>query len=407
MEQNITLTVTQLNNYIKLLLDSQDILHRVYVCGEISNFTAHRSGHFYFTLKDSDASIRAVVFRSNAQKLKFKPDDGMRVVVCGSISVFTRDGLYQLYVDTIEPDGIGSLYIAFEQVKHRLESEGLFDKTNKKALPSYPNKIGVITSPTGAAVRDIINVTSRRYPLADILIFPTAVQGNNASRQLTEAVSYFNLSQNVDVIIIGRGGGSIEDLWAFNDETLAREIAASKIPIISAVGHETDFTICDFVSDLRAPTPSAAAELSVPLADDIVQSMRAFEMRFDRLINDKLTACRKSLNACSDNRFFTESGTVVERHKNLLSQMSEGLKSAINSKLEYSRSVLKEKTIKIELLSPLAILSRGYSTVTNSAGVLIKSKDNVKNGQNIIVNFSDGQILAKVIKKGEFDGEKH
>ena len=255
------MTVSELNNFIKSMFDSNRLLSSVYVKGEISNFVSHRSGHFYFSLKDADGQIKAVMFRSSALKLKFIPENGMKVTVFGSISVFSRDGVYQMYATSMQPDGIGALYLAYEQLKAKLTDEGLFRDDHKKLLPQYPSKIGVITSPTGAAVRDIINVLGRRYPLATVYIYPALVQGDGAARTLIDGVDYFDAAGLVDTIIIGRGGGSIEDLWEFNNEELARRIYACSIPVISAVGHETDFTICDFVADLRAPTPSAAGDL--------------------------------------------------------------------------------------------------------------------------------------------------
>ena len=259
-----TFSVSELNGYIKRIIESNRTLASVTVKGEISNFTAHRSGHFYFSLKDSEGQIKAVMFRSRAQTLRFMPESGMKVIVHGSVSVYERDGVYQLYASSIQPDGIGALYLAYEQLKEKLYKNGIFDPAHKMPLPKYPEKIGVITSPTGAAVRDIINVLKRRYPIASIYLYPSLVQGDGAEEDLIKAVDYFDRSNLCDVIIIGRGGGSIEDLWAFNSEKLAMRIFDCKIPIISAVGHETDFTICDFVADMRAPTPSAAAEISAP-----------------------------------------------------------------------------------------------------------------------------------------------
>ncbi|MBQ1847451.1 MAG: exodeoxyribonuclease VII large subunit, partial [Clostridia bacterium] len=259
------LTVTQLNDFVKMTLDNSPFLRSVGVSGEISNFKYHyASGHIYFTLKDSTSQLKCVMFRSDAVNLKFSPGDGMKVVCTGSVRVYTAGGTYQLYVNDILPDGVGSLYLAYEQLKAKLESEGLFDKSVKKPIPKYPEKIGVITSQTGAAVRDIINIAGRRYPLCEITVYPAIVQGENAEKTLISGLSYFNEKEKADLIIIGRGGGSLEDLYAFNSEALARAIRKSDVPVISAVGHETDFTICDFASDLRAPTPSAAAELAVP-----------------------------------------------------------------------------------------------------------------------------------------------
>ena len=263
-EFDCALTVSELNNYIKNLFDTNRTLMAVRVTGEISNFTDHRSGHLYFSLKDSDAQIKAVMFKSQRMRLKFSPEAGMKVTVHGSVSVYSQTGSVQIYVNSMEPDGIGALYVAYEQLKTRLKDEGLFDEDKKRLLPRFPERIGVITSPTGAAVRDIINVVGRRYPLAKIYLYPSLVQGEGAEENLIRAVDYFDKSRLVDLVIIGRGGGSIEDLWAFNSERLAYRIFEAEVPIISAVGHETDFTICDFVADMRAPTPSAAAEIAVP-----------------------------------------------------------------------------------------------------------------------------------------------
>ena len=265
MKAPLVLTIGQLNAYVKSLLDGDDNLNHVYVSAEISNFTNHyRTGHFYFSLKDENAVIRAVMFRSSAQRLKFLPQDGMRVIVRGRVSLYEWDGQYQLYVDDLQPDGVGALNLAYEQLKEKLSKEGLFAPERKKTLPRYPMRVGVVTSPTGAAVRDIINVLSRRFPLAQIILQPVQVQGADAPGQIADAIRLFNEKKAADVLIVGRGGGSLEELWAFNEEEVARAVAASEIPVVSAVGHETDFTICDFAADLRAPTPSAAAELCVP-----------------------------------------------------------------------------------------------------------------------------------------------
>ena len=281
------LTVSELNQYVKKIFDNDHTLSAISVRGEISNFVNHRSGHLYFSLKDAEGQIRAVMFRSSVARLKFIPENGMKVVVHGSVTVYQREGSYQLYVNSMEPDGIGGLYLAYEQLKERLYNEGLFDESHKKELPPLPLRIGVITSPTGAAVQDIINVTKRRFPIAKLYLYPSLVQGDGAEENLIKALDYYESSNLVDVIIIGRGGGSIEDLWAFNSERLARRIYSMQTPIISAVGHETDFTICDFVSDMRAPTPSAAAELSVP-------DMRELKIQIDNYL-DK--AAVKALSA--------------------------------------------------------------------------------------------------------------
>ena len=287
-ERSDAFTVSELNNYIKSIFENNRTLSSVMVRGEISNFTNHRSGHLYFSLKDADGQIRSVMFRSRAMGLKFMPESGMKVIVHGSVTVYPRDGSYQLYVSSMQPDGVGALYLAYEQLKERLFQEGLFDEIYKKPIPAFPKRIGVITSPTGAAVRDIINVTGRRYPCADIYVYPALVQGDGAENSLIKALDYFDSSCLCDVIILGRGGGSIEDLWAFNSEALARRIFEARVPIISAVGHETDFTICDFVADMRAPTPSAAAEIAVPETHELMHKIDNIIGRMSLLIGKRI-----------------------------------------------------------------------------------------------------------------------
>ena len=300
------LTVTQLNEYIKRIIDTTPQLTSIYVKGEISNFKNHYgTGHYYFTLKDEGGQLRAVMFKSSAAKMKFLPENGMKITAHGRISAFVRDGTYQLYCDSMEPDGVGALYIAFEQLKKRLEADGLFDPSRKRPLPKIPMRVGIITSATGAAIRDMINVCGRRFPAAKLILYPSLVQGPGAPAELIAGVQYFNTVHSVDVIIIGRGGGSIEDLWAFNDEGLARAIAASVIPIISAVGHETDFTICDFVADRRAPTPSAAAELAVPDTAELKRKIQNIVSREANVLYSMLKIRRDKLDTLSHTRAMT------------------------------------------------------------------------------------------------------
>ena len=296
MQNTLVLSVSQLNRYIKMNFDADENLANIFISGEISNFTNHyRTGHLYFTLKDDSSAVRAVMFNSSAKRLKFMPEDGMKVIARGRVSVYEASGQYQLYVDDMQPDGVGALNLAYEQLKEKLQKEGLFSELHKKPLPPYPEKVGVITSPTGAAVRDIINVLGRRFSYAEIVFCPVLVQGDGAHLQLTDAVNLFNSERAADVIIIGRGGGSIEDLWEFNDEGLARAVYNSEIPVISAVGHETDFTICDFVADMRAPTPSAAAELAVPDANELQYALSALKNRM--FLNLPTKCCRIGVNA--------------------------------------------------------------------------------------------------------------
>ena len=352
MNTPLILSVTQLNKYIKSYFDSDENLLNIFLNGEISNFTNHyRTGHFYFTLKDDDSAIRAVMFRSNASRIKFMPGDGMKVIVRGRVSVYEATGQYQVYVDDMQPDGIGALNLAFEQLKEKLTNEGLFDLSRKKQLPQYPQKVGVITSPTGAAVQDIINVLGRRYPLAEVVFCPALVQGDGAHQQLINAVKKFNAENAADVIIIGRGGGSIEDLWEFNNEDLARTIYNSKIPVISAVGHETDFTICDFVADLRAPTPSAAAELAVPDINELKYSLSSIKSAYFSSICNIIGVQKALLQSYTSKNCFKTPLNFVE-----MQQMKLDNKCAVLLKV-YQKNIHNEKVRYSETVSSLSALN--------------------------------------------------
>ena len=391
------LTVSELNGYIKRIFDSDRTLNAVTVKGEISNFVNHKSGHLYFSLKDSDSQIRAVMFRSSAQRLKFLPESGMKVILHGSVAVYQRDGSYQLYVNSIEPDGIGALYLAYEQLKEKLLGEGLFDDVYKKDIPRFPEKIGVITSPTGAAVRDIINVTGRRYPLAKIYLYPSLVQGDGAVENLISALDYFEKTRLVDVIIIGRGGGSIEDLWAFNSEQLARKIFSMSIPVISAVGHETDFTICDFVSDLRAPTPSAAAELSVPDIRELIMRLDGMSERLSDSLMRLAERKREKLNIVMSSEIFKNPLAPINAKRDLLSEKQNEIISNIKEIIEQKRIDLVLKTEKLNALNPLSVMSRGYA-VAEIDGNIIKSVKKIAKGDVLTVKFSDGTVETDVTK---------
>ena len=332
------LTVSQLNDYVKMLIDSNPMLGNIWVRGEVSNLTFHTSGHLYFSVKDEKSRVSAIMFRTNAVKLKFRPENGMKVVLHGRVSVFPRDGVYQIYVTSIEPDGIGALYIAYEQLRRRLEAEGLFDERIKKALPKIPSAVGVITSPTGAAVRDIINVTARRFPFAKIILFPSLVQGDGAESNLIEGIRYFNSARSADVIIIGRGGGSIEDLWAFNSELLAREIRMSAIPVISAVGHETDYTICDFAADRRAPTPSAAAELAVPDAVELKRKLGNVTARIENLVSREIKHIRERLKLLSESRVLTNPTAYIEDKRVLLVSLSRDIERGLSASVREKKN---------------------------------------------------------------------
>lgn len=393
---NGALTVTELNNYIKDVFDNDRYLSGVTVKGEISNFKSHSTGHLYFSLKDEGSIIRAVMFRSSAHSLPFVPENGMKVVARGRVTSFVRDGQYQLYAESMEPDGIGALYIAYEQLKRKLEAQGLFDPARKKPLPKIPSRIGIITSPTGAAIRDMINVTGRRFPYAKIILYPALVQGPGAAPDLIAGLDYFNRNDACDVIIIGRGGGSIEDLWAFNDERLAYAVASSRIPVISAVGHETDFTICDFVADRRAPTPSAAAEIAVP---DTVELKNKFNnvikheaASLERIINRH----REKLSYLSHSRTLTDPKVMIDDKRMATVLLSERMLSAQTNTLNRSKLSLGIVSGKLEALNPLSVISRGYSAVYTEDKELVKSISQLSVGMHVSFKTSDGSADAVI-----------
>jgi len=385
-------TVTQLNQYVKSLLDGNPLLSSVYISGEISNFTNHyKSGHLYFTLKDETAAVKAVMFKGQASKLSFEPENGLKVIVRARVSLYDRDGAYQIYVDAMQPDGVGALQKAYEQLKAKLEKEGLFDERRKKPLPRFPKRVGVITAETGAAVRDIIHVLGRRYPLADIVLCPVLVQGDGAPPQLIQALETLNAERAADVIIIGRGGGSIEDLWAFNDEGVARAVAASEIPVISAVGHETDFTICDFVADLRAPTPSAAAEQAVPDQNELRVQIGHLSQRSFGALDFRLKREYQRLDTLSKCRALKEPLSLVEEQQMRLDYTVKGLQTAFGGQVAGEQKRLFAAAAKLDALSPLKVLSRGYAIARNGDRVL-RSVSEVSSGDRLTVRFSDGEL---------------
>ena len=388
-------SVTELNNYIKNLFESNRTLTSVSIRGEISNFVNHRSGHLYFSLKDAEGQIRAVMFRARASTLKFMPESGMKVVVHGSVTVYPRDGSYQIYVSTMQPDGIGALYLAYEQLKNRLAEEGLFDEKYKKVIPFIPRRIGVITSPTGAAVRDIINVTGRRFPGADLFIYPALVQGEGAEASLIKALDYLDNSRLCDVIIIGRGGGSIEDLWAFNSESLARRIFAARTPIISAVGHETDFTICDFVADLRAPTPSAAAEIAVPDKRDLALRIDSFNERLASALIRRVERARERLDRLALYTDKTRILSSIDNKRQSIKHLEEKSRFLLNGALDRARETLAQNAAKVNALSPLSTISRGYS-VAEKNGRIVKSIHEINVGDSISLRVADGYAKVNV-----------
>lgn len=397
INEKAILTVKQLNSYIKSLIEADKSLSSVYVRGEISNFTNHyKSGHFYLTLKDEEAVIRAVMFKSSASKLKFTPSNGMGIIALGRISVFERDGCYQLYIDDMLPDGEGALHIAFEQLKKKLLSEGLFDDARKKPIPKIPSKIGIVTSPTGAAVRDIINILKRRHPVASVCLYPVLVQGESAPIQIIEAIKHFNLKNSADVLIVGRGGGSIEDLWAFNDEGVARAIAASKIPIISAVGHETDFTIADFAADLRAPTPSAAAELAVPDKFDLIQKFDNVKIKLKLLLIKDVNNKCETLKRYSTSSVLLNPMRFIDERRILLDYLLKTISRESKIYLNSNREKMSVFIAKLSALSPLSVLSRGFSIAEHKDGSIIKSAKELTRGKQITLKLSDGEADCTV-----------
>lgn len=389
------MTVTELNTFIKNMFDGNRLLSGVSVAGEISNFTAHKSGHLYFSVKDSEGQIKAVMFRSSAASLKFRPENGMRVILRGSVSVYVRDGGYQLYVSSMQPDGVGALYLAYEQLKEKLYDEGLFDQSHKRLIPRFPERIGVITSPTGAAVRDIINVLGRRYPLATIYLYPALVQGDGAEDTLVRGIDFFDKSHLVDTVIIGRGGGSIEDLWAFNGEKLARRIFEAKVPIISAVGHETDFTICDFVADLRAPTPSAAAELASPDGRELVMAIANTEERLDRSLIRITERMRERLARVTERRVFTDPSVMFEVYRDKVAELFDNANTSFAEIIADSRLKMAGACGRLEALNPLSVLSRGFA-VAERDGKIIRQKSEVNVGDEVTLRFADGSVRSTI-----------
>ncbi len=390
------ISVSQLNRYVKSLIEGDNKLKSLFVSGEISNFKVNSfSGHIYFTLKDEQSSIKAVMFKSNATRLRFVPCDGMKVICSCDVNVYEKEGLYQIYVNDLQPDGKGSIVLAYEQLKDNLEKEGLFSVEHKKQIPRFPRKIAVITSNTGAALHDIINILNRRWPLASIIMCPVKVQGEGAVEQMCEALININAYTDCDSIIIGRGGGSIEDLWAFNNETLARCIYASKIPVISAVGHETDFTIADFVADLRAPTPSAAAELATPDIHEIINHLNNIQYTIKKLCNNHIDAYSNRIDVLLKSKALTDSQFYINNNSLILDNLTTSLSNAYNSISKDINDKILTLIAKLDTLNPAKILLRGYSLVEKDGNV-IKSIDNTAINDNITVRLSDGRLECTV-----------
>ncbi|MCD8383530.1 MAG: exodeoxyribonuclease VII large subunit [Clostridiales bacterium] len=398
MEQAI-FTVGQVNQYLKARMDGDRMLSAIAVRGEISNYKRYPSGHHYFSLKDGEGALKCVLFRSSAQRLRFQPENGMKVVARGRITVFPRDGQYQLYADSLIPDGVGELYVAFEQTKARLAQEGLFDESRKKPLPPYPERIALITSAAGAAVHDMIRILKARWPVAQVLLLPVRVQGTQAAAELAGAVRYANAHALADLIIIGRGGGSMEDLWAFNDESLARTIAASELPVISAVGHETDFTIADFVADLRAATPSNAAELAVPDWRELSQHLDQLQARMQGAVSARLTEERGRLERLSERRVMTDPAAAIEDRRLLLENWQSRLLAQMQSVTHRERNRLAALAAGLDAMSPMKVLARGYSLAQNGKGRILSSVSQVALGEEITLRLSDGRLNCTVMNK--------
>ena len=395
MEYN-PITVTDLNKYIKNKIDDDEMLNNVLVKGEISNFKNHYTGHMYFTLKDENSLIKCVMFKTYTTNLNFMPKDGMKVIILGSVSVFERDGVYQIYAKAMKEDGLGSLYTAYEELKKKLEKEGLFDESHKQKIPFMPQTIGVLTSNTGAVIRDIINVSTRRNPNVHIRLYPVPVQGEGAAEKIAQGIKFMNENKLADVLIVGRGGGSLEDLWPFNEEVVARAIYNSEIPVISAVGHETDFCIADFVADLRAPTPSAAAELAVANVEDVKQTLEKFNNRYKLALKKKVELMKLEYEKCMTRQVFKNPTQKINEQYMLIDIQIKNLQNAIQNKIREEKTKFVKQASKLDTLSPLKTLTRGYSIVTQKDRIISSIKD-VNKDENIKIRMSDGNIDAKVI----------
>lgn len=429
MNNSNYITVSEVNKYIKDIINNDLLLKKVYLRGEISNFKAHSRGHYYFTLKDENSRIAAVMFAFNNKNLKFVPYDGMKVLVTGKIDVYEASGSYQIYVEDMSPDGIGALYVAFEELKKKLNSEGLFDRSKKKKIPRIPRRIGIVTSPTGAAIKDILTTIKRRYPVCETILFPALVQGEEAAKTIADKIKLANEVKdiyNIDTLIVGRGGGSLEDLWPFNEEVVARAIYASSIPVISAVGHEIDITISDYVADLRAPTPTAAGELAVPDINTIITYLDTARTRSYNALNNIISINSKKLDALKNSYILTKPMSMYEIKEQKLDTLLDNLNKSINLVLENSKTklftlsnsyILNNPNMlykyqsqklnyvisKLEVLNPLNTLSRGYAIMKKDNRV-VSSLNDIEKDDIVTITLKDGNIESKVIGKGELDG---
>ncbi len=399
------LSVSDVNNYIKTLLDRDGLLTNLCVRGELSNYKVYPSGHHYFTLKDTDGAMRCVMFKGSAMRLRFRPENGMKVVATGRVTVFPRDGAYQLYCESLSPEGIGDLYVAFEQLKAKLQAEGLFDPGHKKPIPVFPQRIAIVTSSAGAAIHDMLRILGKRYPLTKVILLPVRVQGVEAPPEICGAIRYVNRHNLADVIITGRGGGSMEDLWAFNDERVAQTIFASRIPVISAVGHEPDVTISDFVADLRAATPSNAAELAVPDQAELRQQIRSLESRLQQAMTRQLKLSRQKLEGLKEKRVLQSPMNYLQDRRMLLDYQQSKLTACMRQRLGAERQRLIRMAAGLDAMSPLKVLSRGYSMTKDKNGQVVLRASSLSSGDLITVRLCSGEIDAAVqnIRGGEAD----
>ncbi|NLL17136.1 MAG: exodeoxyribonuclease VII large subunit [Clostridiales bacterium] len=406
MTENYILSVSQLNFYIKSIIDADRKLFDLYVSGEISNFTRHfKTGHLYFTLKDESSSLKAVMFSRAAERLRFMPENGMKVTVRGRVSVFERDGTYQLYAETIEAQSEGELAASLEKLKQKLQKEGLFDESRKRPIPRFPKKVGVITSASSAAIHDILTVLARRWPLSEVVFCPASVEGIKAVDEITAAIKEFNSKKAADVLIVGRGGGSVEELWTFNDERIARAVAASEIPIISAVGHESDYTLIDFAADLRAPTPSAAAELAVPERAELLHRIRLLEQRLSASADELINSKTYNLTLLYNRLLSKEPTAMIESRLQTIDSLRQRLNKAGDSLISEKQHLLSRNISMLDALSPLKILGRGYAIAVSAEeetkGRIIKTVTAVKIGDKIDVNLTDGVLKCNILETKE------
>ena len=395
------LSITQLNEYIRGKMDTDPLLNQVAVRGEISNYKLYPSGHHYFTLKDEASALRCVLFKGNAARLRFRPENGMKILAMGRVSVFPRDGAYQLYCTALAMDGVGDLYAAFEQMKRKLEAQGLFDPSHKKPIPRYPGTIGIVTSSAGAAIHDMLRILGKRYPLTRVRLFPVRVQGAGASQEIAAAIRYANYYHLADVLIVGRGGGSMEDLWAFNEEPVAYAIYESEIPVISAVGHEPDVTISDFVADLRAATPSNAAELAVPDQDGLRQSLDQMTSAIAGNLSRQLKAARQHLNALACASVLQDPGAYIAQQRKNMEFLKNRLAAAQNQSIAQKQQRYIAAVSKLDAMSPLKVLTRGYSVTQTESGEIVRSAGQVKAGDRVHIRVSDGSMTAKILDQQE------